>query len=74
MACADFWDVDWQAFDVIYVFLSPLVMPAVWEKACASLRPGSMLISNSFEIPGVPATRTIETGHPLQTRLFLWQL
>ncbi|NLR74661.1 class I SAM-dependent methyltransferase [Leeia aquatica] len=69
----DFWRMDWQAFDVLYVFLSPLVMPAVWQKAQAELRPGSWLISNSFAIPGQAPDLQRETGHALQPVLYGWQ-
>lgn len=70
----DFWRMDWKAFDVVYVFLSPLVMPAVWQKAQAELRPGSWLISNSFAIPERVPDIQRETDHPLQPVLYGWQL
>ncbi|OQA30540.1 MAG: hypothetical protein BWY56_02482 [Acidobacteria bacterium ADurb.Bin340] len=28
-------------------------MPRLWAKACAEMRPGTLLVSHTFEIPGV---------------------
>lgn len=55
----DMWSLDWSQFDVVYVFLSPVPMARVWEKACAEMRPGSRLVSNSFEVPDVTPERVI---------------
>ena len=55
----DMWSLDWSDFDVVYVFLSPVPMARVWAKACAEMRPGSRLVSNSFEIPDVAPERVI---------------
>ena len=55
----DMWSLNWSDFDVVYVFLSPVPMARVWKKACAEMRPGSRLVSNSFEVPGVTPERVI---------------
>lgn len=68
------WQVDLADFDVVYCFLSPVPMPRLWAKAQAEMRPGSWLISNSFEVPGVPAERLFEIGEGRQTQLLLWQM
>lgn len=35
-------------------------MPRLWEKIQAEMKPGSLLISNSFPVPGVVPDRVIE--------------
>lgn len=35
-------------YDVAYAFLSPVPMPRLWRKALSEMRPGSVLVSNSF--------------------------
>lgn len=70
----DIWCEHLGKYDVVYVFLSPEPMPALWEKARAEMRPGSLLISNSFEIPGIPATETLCLHDARQTRLLMWRL
>ena len=65
----DFWAEDWSAYDVVYVFLSPVPMARVWAKATQEMRPGSRLISNSFEIPGLTPRQAVPAnaagGRPL---------
>jgi hypothetical protein len=58
----DFWAHDWAPYDAVYVFLSPVPMHMVWEKARREMRPGSQLISNSFPIESVTPTEQIEAG------------
>ena len=48
----DFWPRHLGEFDVVYAFLSPAPMPALWAKAVREMRPGSLLVSNTFTVPG----------------------
>lgn len=70
----DFWTEDLSRYDVVYVFLSPEPMPRLWEKARAEMRPGSLLVSNSFEIPGVAPNRVMVLDDARRTRLSIWIL
>lgn len=56
----DLWQVDLGRHDVVYAFLSPAPMAALWEKVQREMRPGSLFISNSFPVPGVVPTSVIE--------------
>jgi hypothetical protein len=47
------WRLDLQRFDIVFAFLSPAPMPALWAKALKEMRPGTLLVSHSFEVPGV---------------------
>lgn len=69
----DLWRVELGEFEVVYCFLSPAPMPRLGEKARQELRPGSWLISNTFEIPGQPADRVLEVGDLRGSRLLLWR-
>lgn len=51
----DFWALDLGSYDVVYAYLSPAAMPRLWEKARREMRPGSLLVSNSFPVPGATA-------------------
>lgn len=68
------WRTDLSAFDVVYCFLSPAPMPALWAKACTQMPVGSLLISNTFEVPGQPADQQIELGDWRKSRLLLWRM
>ncbi|MDA1091472.1 MAG: class I SAM-dependent methyltransferase [Proteobacteria bacterium] len=70
----DFWSVDLSDFDFVYCFLSPVPMPALYEKARREMRPGSLLISNSFEVPGHPADEIVSVEDRRQTKLHLWKM
>ncbi|BCL75192.1 hypothetical protein JHS3_09280 [Jeongeupia sp. HS-3] len=69
---ADAFDVDLSGYDVIYAYLSPAPMPALWRKVCAEMNDGARLISNSFGIEGVPADARYPVGDWKQSELLLW--
>lgn len=56
---ANFWRENLAHHDVVYAFLSPVPMNDLWRKARAEMRPGSLLVSNTFRIDGVPADSVI---------------
>lgn len=68
------WRSDLADIDVAYCFLSPAPMPALWDKARAELPPGAWLISNTFEIPGVPPQRMVALKDWRDSRLLLWEI
>lgn len=68
------WDTDLGKCDVVYAYLSPAPMARLWQKARAEMRPGSLLISNSFPVPGVPPSESIELHDLSHARLLIWRL
>ena len=46
------WNLDLSGYEVVYAFLSPAPMAEVWEKAGREMRPGTLFVSNTFEVPG----------------------
>ena len=54
-----FWREDLGHFDVVYAFLSPAPMAELGQKAFAEMRPGSLLISHTFPIPGLQPEATL---------------
>lgn len=68
------WQIHWGDYDVVYCFLSPVPMPDVWKKAKAEMKPGSMLISNTFAIPDVPPQEVIEMNDWRGSKLFIWRM
>jgi SAM-dependent methyltransferase len=68
----DYEDLDFRAYDLVFAYLSPAAMPALWDKARREMRAGSLLVSYEFEIPAGQSVKTIHTteGGPL---LFCWQ-
>lgn len=60
-------------YEVVYCFLSPAPMPALWQKARAEMSPDALLISNSFEVPGVAALEILPIDDWRRSHLFIWQ-
>lgn len=60
VARGDFWQADWSAYDLVYLFQRPESMPRAVAKARAELKPGAWLVSLEFEAPGVRATARLE--------------
>ncbi|MBI4757396.1 MAG: methyltransferase [Betaproteobacteria bacterium] len=70
----DFWREDWSACDLVYAFLSPHPMARVWEKACREMRPGTLLVSNSFPVPDVAADEILDVADRRATRLYCYRI
>jgi SAM-dependent methyltransferase len=49
----DYGQLDFAEFDVVFAYLSPAAMSALWEKASVEMRPGALLLSYEFPISGV---------------------
>lgn len=68
------WSTDLGDADVVYAFLSPAPMPALWEKAKREMRPGTLLVSNTFGIPEVEPAERIPLPGRADACLLLWRL
>lgn len=68
------WDVDLGRYDLVYCFLSPVPMPRLYEKAKAEMRPGTLFVSNSFEVPGVAPEQVIAVDDGRRTQLYLYRM
>jgi len=67
------WDVDLSAYDLVYAYLSPAPMPELWRKAMREMRPGSLLVSNTFAVPGIEPDEIVELNDLSQARLLIWR-
>lgn len=69
----DYECVDFSQYDVVFAYLSPAAMPALWRKARAEMRSGTLLLSYEFAIPGVASHLTMAPteGGPL---LYGWHM
>ncbi|MET1081319.1 MAG: class I SAM-dependent methyltransferase [Pseudomonas sp.] len=67
------WTANLGEFALVYCFLSPAPMPALWRKAQAQMRAGALLVSNSFEVPGEPPEQMIELRDWRRSRLLIWR-
>ncbi len=58
----DYTRLDLSQFDVVFAYLSPAAMPALWKKATVEMRPGSLLLSYEFSVPDSPPALTSVVG------------
>jgi len=71
---ADFWKHDLARYDVVYAFLSPVAMAPLWHKARSQMKPGSLLVSNSFIVHGVRPDRVIGLPGRDSRALYVWRM
>lgn len=67
------WKIDLGSYDVVYTFLAPPFMPAIWKKAKDEMAKGTLLLSNSFEAPA-KASAVREVGKGRQDALFIYKM
>jgi hypothetical protein len=60
-------------YDIVFAYLSPAAMPALWQKASKEMRKGSVLISLEFDIPNALPPHIIHTGKSTPS-LFVWRI
>jgi hypothetical protein len=67
----DYERLDFGRYDLVFAYLSPAAMDALWRKARAEMRPGTLLVSYEFAVPGREPDRTLAptAGGPL---LYIW--
>ncbi len=71
---ASFWTEHLGSYDVVYAFLSPAAMPALWRKARVEMRPGTLFVSNSFAVPGVEPQQVLPLSGRGSTALHIWRM
>ncbi len=71
---SDLWRRPLADQDLVFAFLSPRVMPRLWEKARAEMRPGSLLVSSSFPVPDTPPEQVVEVADRRGTRLYCYRM
>jgi SAM-dependent methyltransferase len=67
----DYERLDFAQYDLVFAYLSPAVMKALWCKAAREMRPGSVLLSYEFVIDERLPNRTV---YPTQggPALYIW--
>jgi hypothetical protein len=71
---ASFWTCDFGYYDVVFVFLSPAVMPELGARVRLSMRPGSLFISSSFPVPDWEPEFIRQLNDRPKTQLFCYRV
>ena len=67
----DYEKLDFSAYDVVFAYLSPAAMTALWLKAEREMRPRTMLLSYEFRIADKAPDETI-AATPSGPALYVW--
>jgi hypothetical protein len=68
----DYMHHDFSKYDVVFAYLSPAAMSALWEKSRQEMRPGTLLMSYEFAIPGAVAD-VVVVPHENAPTLYGWR-
>jgi precorrin-6B methylase 2 len=66
------WKTDLRAYDVVFAYLSPVPMAALWEKVQREMRPGTRFISNTFAVDATQPAQTVQVDDLHNSTLFVW--
>ncbi|MCF8185493.1 MAG: class I SAM-dependent methyltransferase [Sulfuritalea sp.] len=69
----DYRALNFANYDVVFAYLSPVAMPALWQKASQEMKSGSLLISLEFEVPGIAPNLRI-AGAKNSPMIYVWKL
>lgn len=81
--CAVYWGSIWDKalpachlaqYDVVFAYLSPVPMERLWHKARAEMRPGAVLVSSTFAVPGQQPDQTISVDDLHHSTLLVWKM
>lgn len=70
----DYASLDLAGFDVVFAFLSPAAMPALWQQAQAQMRSGSLFISLSFAVDARQPDRVVTLAEGPRHTLYAWRM
>jgi hypothetical protein len=70
----NFFDADFEKYDVVFAFLSPLAMPDVSKKIKREMRSGTLFISSSFPAPNWQPEKVHNLNDRRKTTLFCYRL
>lgn len=74
MRFGSLWKHDLGSYDLVYAYLSPVPMADLWRKVKAEMKPESLFVSNTFAVPGVVATKTVEVDDFHASTLYIYRL
>lgn len=69
----DYNRLNFSHYDVVFAYLSPAAMTALWQKVRAEMRPGTLLISYEFPIEGQKTDDIIQPSAQ-GAELYCWRM
>jgi SAM-dependent methyltransferase len=70
----DFWEADLSAADVVFCYLYPDVLKRLAQKLNSELKPGALIVSANFTLPGFHPIQVLRLSHTLhKAPLFVYR-
>jgi len=63
--CQNFWEADLSEADVVFCYLYPDVMKKLASKLVAGLKPGAVVVSSNFSLPGFVPSKVLRLERSL---------
>lgn len=73
MLLGDYHQHSFFQFDMVFAYLSPAAMPALWQKAKQEMRQGCLLVSSEFPVPAIRPTEVIQPS-PSSPALYIYRI
>ena len=70
----DYMTLNLADFDVVFAFLSPAAMPALWQQAQAQMRSGSLFVSLSFAVDARQADHVLTLAEGARHTMYAWRM
>lgn len=70
----DIFDQDLRGADAVVYYLSPVVADRLSAKFREELKPGTIIISNAFELPGFKSVEILETNIGVKIRIYVYKV
>jgi SAM-dependent methyltransferase len=70
----DYTVIDLAEFDVVFAFLSPVAMPALWQQAQSQMRSGGLFISLSFSVNTRQPDHVVPLAEGARHTLYAWRM
>ena len=71
----NFWEADLSDADVVFCYLYPDVMKRLADKLIASLKPGAVIVSSNFSLPGLVPSKIVRLRHSLHNDpIFIYRI
>jgi SAM-dependent methyltransferase len=71
----NFWEADLSDADVVFCYLYPDVMKRLAAKLVSGLKPGSVIVSSNFSLPGLVPSKIVRLRRSLHNDpIFIYRL
>jgi hypothetical protein len=68
------WDCNFEPYDVVFAYLSPVPMERLWHKVKNEMRSGTLFVSNTFVVAEHPPQYSISLDDMHHSTLYIWHM